>query len=236
MSKFLKLLNEVTEGKRPLALIASLPRNDPELAEAALEAGADVVKVHINIHHHASDTHFGSLEEEKPALEKILKIWKDRPCGIVPFAAPTPDPTTYQRLADMGFDFYSLYLGNAVVGCLPPPEKVARMLALSANDFIGLAAGLDSLPIQICELSIMDGDTYGQPFTYHDLLRYSALRQLIKMPLVVPTQHVVTPESVAELTCAKVEGLMIGAVVAGKMIDSWKSSVKAFRKGIDQIK
>jgi len=236
MSKFVTLLKEVADHKRPLVLIASLPRNDPELAKAALEAGADVVKIHINVHHHASNTHFGTLDEEKASLEGILKVAKDRPVGIVPFGSPEDDAVTCSRLADMGFDFFSLYLSNAVVGCLPPPEKVARMLALSVSDFIGLASGLDSLPIQICELSIMDGATYGQPFTYHDLLRYNALRQLIKMPLVVPTQHVFKPESVQELAYARVEGLMIGAVIAGKTNESWKEAIKAFRKAIDQLK
>jgi hypothetical protein len=236
MSKFVTMLNEVAEQKRPMVLIASLPRNDADLAKVALENGVDVVKIHINLHHHASNTHFGTLDEEKHSLERILKVSKDVPVGIVPFGSPIDDAVTYSILADMGFDFFSLYLGNAVVGCLPPPEKVARMLALSVSDPIALAAGLDSLPIQVCEMSIMEGDTYGQPFTYHDLLRYSTLRHLIKMPLVVPTQHIIKPESVRELAFARVEGLMIGAVIAGNTIESWRQSVIAFRKAIDQLK
>lgn len=235
MSKFVIILKEVADQKRPMVLIASLPRNDPELARAALDNGADVVKIHINVHHHASNTHFGTLDEEKANLEGILKVAKDRPVGIVPFGSPEDDAVTCSRLAEMGFDFFSFYLSNAVVGCLPPPEKVARMLALSVSDSIALAAGLDCLPIQICELSIMDGATYGQPFTYHDLLRYNVLRQLIKMPLVVPTQHVIKPESVRELAYTRVEGLMIGTVVAGNTIESWKQSTRAFRKAIDQL-
>jgi hypothetical protein len=235
MSKFVTLLKEVAAHKRPLALIASLPRNDPELAKAALDGGVDVIKIHINVHHHASNTHFGTLDEEKVNLEGILKVAGDRPVGIVPFGSAQDDSLTCSRLAEMGFDFFSLYLGHAVVGCLPPPEQVARMLALSATDVIGLAAGLDALPVQVCELSIMDGATYGQPLTYHDLLRYQTLRQMIKMPLVVPTQHVVKTSAVPDLARTQVEGLMIGAVVAGKTVESWKETTKAFRTAIDQI-
>ncbi len=235
MSHFLTMLKGAADQKRPMVLIASLPRNDPELARAALDNGADVVKIHINLHHHASNTHFGTLDEEKTGLESILKVCKDYPVGIVPFGSPKDDRVTCDRLAEMGFDFFSLYLNNAVVGCLPPPEKVGRMLALSVSDSIGLAAGLDALPIQICELSIMDGATYGQAFTYHDLVRYNTLRQLIKMPLVVPTQHVIKPEAVRELATTRVEGLMIGTVVAGNTIESWKLSTAAFRKAIDSV-
>jgi hypothetical protein len=236
MSKFVNMLRAAGAKQRPLVLIASLPRNDPELARAAFDAGADLAKIHINVHHHASNTHFGTLDEEKTGLEGILKAAGDRPVGIVPFGSAQDDPVTCTRLADMGFDFFSLYLGHALVGCLPPPEQAARMLALSVADPIELAAGMDALPVQVCELSIMHGDTYGQPCTYHDLLRYSAMRRLIRMPLVVPTQHVVKPEAVADIAATGVEGLMIGAVVAGKTVESWSETVKAFRKAIDRLR
>ena len=45
-------------------LLVSLPRNDIELARAALEAGADGLKVHIGLHHHASGLVTGPLDEE----------------------------------------------------------------------------------------------------------------------------------------------------------------------------
>ena len=36
------------------------------------ENGADVVKIHINVKHHASQTLFGSFEEERGAIEAML--------------------------------------------------------------------------------------------------------------------------------------------------------------------
>lgn len=233
MSMFVDLLKKAKKDGK-LVLIASLPKNDPELAKVVLDAGADVVKIHINVHHHASDTHFGTLSEERKALEKILNIWTGKPVGIMPFAQATDDAGTYEELAKMGFDFYSQYLGHAISGCLPAPDRVARMLALSVDDSVELATGLDAIPIQVCELSIMDGSTYGFPFTFHDLLRYSAVRTRTNLPLVVPSQHLIKPESVKELIGIGIEGLMIGAVVAGRTNDSWKQATDEFRKAIDQ--
>ena len=60
---------------RPMVLIASLPRNDPQLAQAALDNGADVIKLHINLRHHASGTHFGALEEEQ-ADQDAQRDWQ----------------------------------------------------------------------------------------------------------------------------------------------------------------
>jgi hypothetical protein len=233
MSRFVNALIKARKEKK-LVLIASLPRNDADLARAALDAGADAVKIHINVHHHASNTHFGTLNEERNNLTAILKVWEGRLTGIMPYAAPVNDPDTFNELADMGFDFYSQYLGHAVAGCLPSPDRVARMLALAVDDPIELASGLDLLPVQVCELSIMDGNTYGQPFTYHDILRYSAIRVKTNLPLVVPSQHLVVPESVPDLIQIGIEGLMIGAVVAGSTVESWTKSIKAFRNVIDK--
>ena len=45
-TRFLDLLRAAQEGSRSGVLIASLPRNDPELARAALAGGAEVLKGH----------------------------------------------------------------------------------------------------------------------------------------------------------------------------------------------
>ena len=79
---YLSILNQ----KRP-ALIASLPGNRLDLAKAAVECGADVVKVHMNVQHRASGLHFGTFEEEKETLQEILSVAKG-PCGIVAHDGP----------------------------------------------------------------------------------------------------------------------------------------------------
>jgi hypothetical protein len=49
-------------------LTASLPRNDPDLARAAREGGADVVKVYLDI----SDTHLlGALVGKRVRWQSI---------------------------------------------------------------------------------------------------------------------------------------------------------------------
>ena len=47
------------------SLVVSLPSNDLELAKAALEGGAQAVKVHCNVWHRASGHTFGSYAENK---------------------------------------------------------------------------------------------------------------------------------------------------------------------------
>jgi hypothetical protein len=233
MSVFERMLLSARLKERPMVLIASLPRNDPALAQAALDGGADVVKFHLNVHHHASGTHFGSLAEERPAIEKILEIWKGRPAGVVPGGSAELDPATLSALPELGVCFLSLYLRHAVVGALPPVEKIDRMLALSYEDGPEIAEALDCLPVQVCELSIMHPDSYGEPFTYHDLTRYAAVAQRTRMPLVAPTQHKIKPSAVEDLLKVEVSGVMIGAVVAGDTPEQWYRVTSDFRKHMD---
>jgi hypothetical protein len=215
MGIFKDMLLEVRDNSRPMVLIASLPHNDPDLAKAALDGGADVVKFHINVHHHASGTFFGTLDEERPAIEQILRIWVGKPAGIVPGDSAELDRTTLDALPGLGIQFLSLYLRHAAVGALPPTEHVERMLALSFEETPEISKALDRMPIQVCELSIMHPDGYGQPLTYHDLARYAEVAGQTRLPLVVPTQHRVTPEACADLLQIGVSAVMIGAVVAG---------------------
>lgn len=63
-----------------LSLFISLPANDVRLAKAALEEGADALKVHFNVGHRASGTHFGPLEGYEDIFSEIRSTF-DGPLG-----------------------------------------------------------------------------------------------------------------------------------------------------------
>ena len=68
MNPYLKMLENPK-----MTLIMSLPKNDPALCRAAFEAGADAVKVHINVEHRASGSRFGRLcTTENERTDKIV--------------------------------------------------------------------------------------------------------------------------------------------------------------------
>jgi len=227
--RFSEMMCAARDGQRPPVLVASLPRNDPELARAALEGGAEVVKVHINVQHRASGTQFGNLQAERPALEEILAVCAGRPVGIVPGASAQLDGDEIDALAHMGFDFFSLYLQHAALEPLLRQPQVQRVLALSWQDAPELAGGLAALDVAVCELSIMHPETYATPFTYHDLARYAAVRARTEVPLLAPTQHLIPAAALGLLAAAGVAGVMVGALVAGQTPASWRETFARFR-------
>lgn len=101
-------------------LVASLPGNRLDLAKAAVECGADVVKVHMNVQHRASGLHFGTFEEEKETLQEILSVAKG-PCGIVAGNSVQDVERDYRKAFELGFSFVSLYSTAMPLSVLATP-------------------------------------------------------------------------------------------------------------------
>ncbi|MBR0463984.1 MAG: hypothetical protein IJJ23_06320 [Clostridia bacterium] len=226
MNEYLKLL------KSPkLTLIMSLPRNDAELCAAAFDAGADVVKVHLNVHHHASGTHFGRLADELPAISEML-AHKKGPMGLVPGGSLKDAAQDLDEAAKMPFSFFSVYAHHASTAFLRC--GVPLMAACDCTYSLDEAAQMEDMGASILEASIVPGDEYGTGLSFRDLLRYRALVKRTNLPVVVPTQRRVTPDDVPALIETGVSALMIGAVVTGHSREGIVGALKAFRRAIDE--
>ncbi|MEA4883294.1 MAG: hypothetical protein VB144_06505 [Clostridia bacterium] len=229
MSNFVQLLNS-----HPLTLIMSLPGNKPDLAVAALDAGADVLKVHINVEHRASGLKMGSLEEERARLERILSLAGERktPVGIVPGAFPGAWGPEMRELELMGFDFYSIYAHELGAHALTSTS----MTGMVAGDHTYRQAEFEAMalaPFGIIEASVVEGEGYGKPLSWRDLLHYKNIVDWTGKPVVVPTQRRIRVEDLAALRWSGIRGLMLGAIVTGREASTVYQAVREFRAAID---
>src|ERR1035441_9551661 len=121
MSKLAQLLAERFQ------LMVSLPQNRPELALAAVESGANAIKVHLNCHHFASGTTFGSWIEEKSKIREFLAA-VNVPVGIVTGDTTQPSLEEMHEIMAADFDFWDLFAAHT------PPEwlqlPIGRMVAV----------------------------------------------------------------------------------------------------------
>lgn len=103
---FKELVNE-----NKFTLVVSLPENNLELARAALEGGAQAIKVHANVWHRASGHTFGTYEENRLFLKDLIALCKDVPVGLVP-GGEDAFITREERLEveQMGLRFFSSYI------------------------------------------------------------------------------------------------------------------------------
>lgn len=211
-------------------LIVSLPRNDSALARAAVDGGADLLKVHVNVRHQAAGTVFGSLREEMDRLDAILAVGK--PTGLVPGEEEMVTQEEVPLLHRFAFlDAYlthlPLYLyaaGVPVVPAIPhdyPPEALPF---------------LRRLPGEWAEAALVPPDGYGRPPVAGDLVALERVGDLSGRRLIVPTQRRIHPDDLGRyFELPAVWAVMIGAIVTGVGAASIEKTTRAFRQGLIRL-
>ncbi|HPP70347.1 MAG TPA: hypothetical protein PLK95_06425 [Pseudothermotoga sp.] len=227
ISDFRLLLN----SKRHI-LIVSLPDNDLELARAAIEAGADVVKLHVNVTHKATGRAFPSWPAARRNIERICDLGI---CvGIVPgdenrFAAEEH----LLEMQEMGISFIDFFINDAPTYVLN--TRLAKMVAL--NDFSQAlyVQAVQSLGANALELSIVPKEHYGERLTLWDLTRYSYAAKNSPIPCFVPSEKKIQPDEVTSVLACGIKGLIIGSIVTGNSLKEFVRAVQAFRRHMDSF-
>lgn len=207
------------------AVLVSLPRNDPELARAAVDAGAAAVKVHVNVTHRASGRSFGSVEEEGEAIREIGAL--NVPVGVVPGEDVETIHETLPALSDLPVDYVDAYAHHL------PPEAIE---STDLSTWIGPTSeyntdeilALERTGADVLEASLISKGDYGQAFTAAHAARYTDLADRASLPVVVPTQLALRPEDAAYLADRGVTNFLLGAIVMDATPESVFESTEAF--------
>lgn len=215
-------------------MIISLPANDAALAQAALEEGADGLKVHVNVGHRASNTQFGPLSQYEPVFRQIRELCKG-PLGIVPADRPEDvERDEMTKLASMDFDFYSIY-AHHLPSILIQDERWDRTFAINDSYDLSLITDLQHFGFTALEASIVPGSEYGSPLTMADLLKYRSLARKAGIPVIVPSQRKLIADDLQPLLEAGVQAVLLGAVVTGRSEQQLRRTVSEFRNAIDRL-
>ncbi|MFQ6131277.1 MAG: hypothetical protein ACE5R4_04520 [Armatimonadota bacterium] len=226
-----------------LTLLVSLPTNSADLARAAVAGGADGLKVHINVHHHASGTHFGTLAEESANLEAIIAAAQGRPVGIVPGGEQMASLDDMRRLDAMGIDFFDAYAHHMPAWMVRAPDlDMAAMVALGhQHDWgevhaVGAQLAAEPTPwVDAVEASVVEPEGYGEALNTLDLARYRRLCETVCVPVMVPTQRAVAPDEVGLIADCGAAALLIGAIVTGRQPHTIEAATGDFRRAIDAL-
>lgn len=225
-------LDELFSSKK-MPLIVSLPANNVVIARAAVSAGADALKVHLNVSHAASGTLFGGFEDERGSIEKILSS-VSVPVGVMPGAETTATIPEMEALAEMGVGFFDIYDVHM-------PEEYWKFGRMDAMVALGMDSPADAVErlnragVKFVEVSIIPHKDYGTPMSMQDLQHYAGLAERLTGIVTVPTQKRILPNQVRMLSLAGVRGLMIGKIVTGDNALTIRDAVKKFRREIDLL-
>ncbi|MGK5506516.1 hypothetical protein [Brevibacillus formosus] len=227
MNRFRQALEE-----KPFLLMVSLPQNDEILARAAMEEGADGLKMHINVYHRASGNRFGPLAEYTDFLQTIRSQFAG-PIGIVPGGSMEElNPEEIKQFDSLGIDFLSIY-GHHLPASLLKIEGVASTFAIDDQFDLNRLEAVKHFPMTALEASIIPGSEYGTRLTFADLLTYRYIVEKAGIPIIVPTQRKIVAEDIVALRETGVRVLLAGAMAIGRTEEEMRRSIHALRNAID---
>jgi hypothetical protein len=207
----------------------SLIHNDVDLALAVEAAGADGIKVHINLEHPFAGVRLGSFEEEVEKLDALVSALSI-PVGIVPrgvVGTTVEEATTY---ADHGFGFVDLYT-NVLNAALLGVPGIGKWAAPKGDHSPEMLSELARVPgIDAIEASFLAPAEYGSPLTLDDLLRLRVGLAAIagRKPLVLPTDRRLTEADIPVLMENGVSNFLIGFAVTGSEPSDVVSATRRF--------
>lgn len=226
----MRLIEKLKRNK--MTLIVSLPQNTLELALAAVNGGADAIKVHTNVFHRASGNRFPKLKEQINVLEEIAKNVAV-PIGIVPGGDESCiEKEEIELLKDMGFDFVSMFVHHMPMYIYK--SGLTIMATLTSDYTIEEINTLNYLNVDVVEADMLPDDRKDIIYLA-DLMRYKKVIDHVAKPVVVPTQRVILPEEVEDLYNIGVKGFMIGTIVTGNEPKQLEKVTSEYRKAIDRL-
>ena len=207
--------------------MVALPKNDPEMAEAAVSGGADALQLHINM------SYFKTFYEEKENLGKIVKD-SVIPVGIAPGQEVHADKDEMEEIERLGFDFF-----NIDAGLVPPfmveLKGMSRILALNNKYTLDtLMQSLSKKP-DVIDAAIVPAAGRGKHLIVGDLQHYISIVLSSGIPVIIPTQRQIKTSEVAILSDTGAKGLMLTSMVLGDTPDKIEKRVMEFRRAIDDL-
>jgi hypothetical protein len=228
-----RLLNKL-KTTRKMGLIVSLPWDSYDLAKKVWEAGADAIKVHINVYHGASQHQFGSLEDNRAEFEKILKE-SPVPVGIVPGQNTMVCEQQIDNVVAMGFDFISLYCHH-MPASLVARHDISKFFSVDPSYSLEEIKMIAQSPLSdMLEMGFTTNESPENRLNARDIQWYREICSVAKCPTILPTQHMVYPSDVKLLHEIGVSAIMIGAIVTTNDVDKIVEKTKEFRKAIDEL-
>lgn len=189
-----------------------------EFVDAVLKGGAQALKMRCNSGKHESVLHnglvIGSFQERKDFLREVVQHAGDVPVGLVP-GLDTMYVTEAERdeMEQIGIDYFNTD-PVFVPGYMFDSQKLDSVLAVTCenmSDLLLKGIALDP-KVDIVEGNVAPMSAKGTKLIYEDVLKYRALVDIVKKPVIATGQRVCGPEDLKYFYDAGCKAFMLGVV------------------------
>lgn len=220
--------------QKKLSIIVSLPENRVDLAKAALDAGADALKFHINVNHRASGNEFKDIDYYMETFREIRELY-DGPLGLVlSDDVNKVNQLDLQQIKDIGFTYFSLY-SKDITSKLLLQNELEKTVAVDDLFHLNEVKVIENFDMKAVELSVVKKADYGKPLNFEDITLYMNYRKQTNLPIIIPSQKKLVPEDLDIFHQIGIQSAMLGAVTIGTTEKSIYETVTTFTKKVSTI-
>jgi hypothetical protein len=219
---------------RAIFLLAVLPRNDRELAEAAVRAGADAVALRVCGAGTDLLKETGDLAAEKLTIEETVIALRDR-CivGLVVGSNGAVATDELPKLVDVGVDFIAAYPHLTPANFLELTD-LGRVAILDQQS--GTAArGINDLSIQAVLLRTDRPGDSPAGMTVLDVATCRSAADVIHRPIVAFPSWTVSAQDVEVLKNAGIEGLALVGPEPDASAETVEASIRPYAEIVGRL-
>ncbi|HUX88452.1 MAG TPA: hypothetical protein VMW65_15730 [Chloroflexota bacterium] len=206
-----------------LLLVAVLPRNEPALAVAAINAGADAVALRVCGATTDLLTETGDVTAEESAIKEVVKEVGDSAIiGVIVGSNGSLTPKDLRQLDGIGVDFLAGY-PHLVPATFLELSQVGRLAILDQQSG-GVARGINDLSLQSALVRINRANDSPPFMTIADVAGSRAAADAIHRPIIAFPSWELATDDLEVLRDAGIEGVAL----VGPKPDADESAIAEF--------
>lgn len=209
-------------------LIAILPHNTTEYAEAAERGGADALVLGIDKTESMFPGLFGSFDLQEDSINSILST-SSIPVGISIGDSRPLTPESWERIAAKPFGFVNMYAHH-----LPPfvldDARIDKLVTIGAGYMLEQISSISELPqVTALEAAIVSAQGKNHVFSVLDL---STLRMVVKLstkPVVLRAQKRLEAGDLMSIGDAGLKGVSLDPSALEPGVEAYRDAIATIR-------
>ena len=215
-------------GRAQPPLVAILPHNTSEYADAAQSGGADAIVLGIDKTESMFPGLFGSFDLQEDSINGILSTCSV-PVGISIGDSRPLTPESWERVAAKPFAFVNMYAHH-----LPPlvlaDDRVEKLITIGAGYMLEQISSISEMEqVTALEAAIVSPQGKNHVFSVLDLSTLRMVTKLSSKPVILRAQKRLEAGDLRSITDAGLKGITVDPSALEPGVEAYRDAVATFR-------
>jgi len=209
-------------------LIAILPHNTSEYAEAAMNAGADALVLGIDKTESMFPGLFGSFDLQEDSINGILST-SSIPVGISIGDSRPLTPESWERIASKPFGFVNMYAHHLPPFVLDDP-RVQKLVTIGAGYMLEQISSISEMSqVTALEAAIVSPQGKNYIFSVLDLSTLRMIAKLSTKPVILRAQKRLEVGDLKSVGDAGLKGISLDPSALEPGVEAYRDAIATFR-------